>query len=92
MFIEGLRTDSLYAGPFRISQLVGFVCFVAGLALIITGYVLVAKRKLPAFMQVTWEASAEEASDEAVEENAETEEINENNTPATDTAEGEMEE
>lgn len=91
MFIEGLRTDSLYAGPFRISQLVGFVCFVAGLALIITGYVLAAKRKLPAFMQVTWGASAEGVSDEAAEEKTETEEINENNAPATDTAEGEME-
>ena len=30
MFIEGLRTDSLYLGPFRISQVVGFVCFIGG--------------------------------------------------------------
>ncbi len=30
MLIEGLRTDSLYVGVFRISQVVGFVCFVAG--------------------------------------------------------------
>ncbi len=28
MFIEGLRTDSLYIGVFRISQVVGFLCFV----------------------------------------------------------------
>ena len=27
MFIEGLRTDSLYIGVFRISQVVGFLCF-----------------------------------------------------------------
>ncbi len=27
MFIEGLRTDSLYVGVFRISQVVGFLCF-----------------------------------------------------------------
>ena len=27
MFIEGLRTDSLYIGAFRISQVVGFLCF-----------------------------------------------------------------
>lgn len=27
-FIEGLRTDSLYVGPFRISQVVGLLCFV----------------------------------------------------------------
>ena len=26
-FIEGLRTDSLYVGGFRISQVVGFLCF-----------------------------------------------------------------
>ena len=30
MLIEGLRTDSLYVGVFRISQVVGFVCFVCG--------------------------------------------------------------
>jgi len=106
MFIEGLRTDSLYVGPFRISQVVGFVCFVAGLALIITGYVLAAKRKLPAFMQVTWDApaGAAEATEnaeaveavedgESTEENNENEETDENNTPLTDdTAEGETEE
>lgn len=28
MFIEGIRTDSLYVGVFRISQVVGFLCFV----------------------------------------------------------------
>lgn len=35
MFIEGLRTDSLYVGVFRISQVVGFVCAVVGGALLI---------------------------------------------------------
>lgn len=36
MFIEGLRTDSLYVGVFRISQVVGFVCFVVcGILLIV---------------------------------------------------------
>ena len=30
MFIESLRMDSLYLGVFRISQVVAFVCFVAG--------------------------------------------------------------
>ncbi len=35
MFIEGLRTDSLYVGVFRISQVVGFLCFtIGGIALI----------------------------------------------------------
>ena len=28
MLVEGLRTDSLYIGVFRISQVVGFLCFV----------------------------------------------------------------
>lgn len=43
MFIEGLRTDSLMIGVFRVSQLVGFVCFVVGGALLVRGFVL-AKR------------------------------------------------
>ena len=30
MLIEGLRTDSLYIGVFRVSQVIGFVCFVVG--------------------------------------------------------------
>lgn len=36
MFIEGLRTDSLYVGPIRISQLVGLICFIVGTATVIT--------------------------------------------------------
>ncbi|MBQ2998835.1 MAG: prolipoprotein diacylglyceryl transferase [Clostridia bacterium] len=35
MLIEGLRTDSLYVGVFRISQIVGFLCFVIGGTLLI---------------------------------------------------------
>ncbi len=34
-FIEGMRTDSLYFGTVRISQLVGAVCFVTGLVCLI---------------------------------------------------------
>ncbi len=34
-WIEGLRTDSLYLGPVRISQLVAASCFIIGLILII---------------------------------------------------------
>ncbi len=33
--IEGLRGDSLYIGSLRISQLIAFLCFAAGLAIII---------------------------------------------------------
>lgn len=35
MFIELLRTDSLYVGPIRISSLVGLICFIVGAATII---------------------------------------------------------
>lgn len=35
MLIEGLRTDSLYVGPFRISQVLGGLFFLAGLGLLL---------------------------------------------------------
>ena len=38
MLIEGLRTDSLMLGPVRVSQLVGFLCFVVCTALLIYGF------------------------------------------------------
>lgn len=34
-FIEGLRTDSLFVGPFRVSQLLSLVLFVGGVGLIV---------------------------------------------------------
>ena len=37
MFIEMLRTDSLYIGTIRISVLVGCLCFVFGVAMLIFG-------------------------------------------------------
>ena len=43
-FIESLRTDSLYAGTLRISQVVGAVSFVVGLTLIIVFRILAAKK------------------------------------------------
>ena len=57
MFIEGLRTDSLYVGPFRISQVIGLVCFLAGATLLAIGLVLSYKGKMPAWMQVSWAAA-----------------------------------
>lgn len=39
MFIEGLRTDSLYVGSFRISQVVGLVCFVVFGGLLVAGLI-----------------------------------------------------
>ena len=44
-FIEGLRTDSLYVGPFRISQLVGGACFLLGTGALVTFGILHAKGK-----------------------------------------------
>ncbi len=44
MFIEGLRTDSLYLGVFRVSQVVGFVCFVAGAILLVLGLIKAHRR------------------------------------------------
>ena len=38
-FIEGLRTDSLYVGPFRISQVVGLICFVVFGGLLTAGLI-----------------------------------------------------
>ena len=35
MLVEGLRTDSLMVGSFRISQVLGFACFIVGTALLI---------------------------------------------------------
>ncbi len=37
-FIEGLRTDSLYVGQFRISQVIGLVSFVVGFSLLMIFY------------------------------------------------------
>ena len=65
MFIEGLRTDSLYVGPFRISQVVGAVCFLAGTALLITGFILARMGKLNKWLTVC-PAAAAPAEREAV--------------------------
>ncbi|MBR7184996.1 MAG: prolipoprotein diacylglyceryl transferase [Clostridia bacterium] len=46
MFIEGLRTDSLYLGQFRVSQLVAGISFVACTALLIAGFCHAHRRKL----------------------------------------------
>lgn len=69
-FIEGLRTDSLYVGPFRISQVVGLVCFVAGVTLMVVGSVLTRNGKLDKWLTVRW-AEAVPAEGAAVTETAE---------------------
>ena len=64
MFIEGLRTDSLYVGVFRISQVVGFVCFVVGMILLIFNFLKARRAKLteteeyaPVYSKITKGAS-----------------------------------
>ena len=46
MFIEGLRTDSLYVGVFRISQVVGFLCFTICTTALIWLWVRARRREL----------------------------------------------
>ena len=68
MFIEGLRTDSLYVGPFRISQVVGALCFVGGVAAIIICTVFVRRGKFLPQLAVCW---AEDMPGETVDANEE---------------------
>lgn len=44
MLIEGLRTDSLYVGSVRISQLVGLLCFVVGASVIVWRRIVIGKK------------------------------------------------
>ncbi len=78
MFIEGLRTDSLYLHVFgldiRISQVVGFVTFIVGLVLMIINLVRAKKyneRISPAYKSITGDDSYEMTSGEAVSEEIE---------------------
>ena len=45
MLIEGLRTDSLYVGDFRISQVIGFACFFFGAAVLIAMEIVIRLRR-----------------------------------------------
>jgi prolipoprotein diacylglyceryltransferase len=85
MFIEGLRTDSLYVGPFRISQVVGALCFIVFGGLLIAGLIyskkIEEKQSLTAFDKLLVPSLVEnpvffEKKAEANEINIETEESN----------------
>ena len=66
-FIEGLRSDSLYLGSFRVSQLLAAIsCFAAAIALILLTFKKHDKAKL--FVNVV---AAREAAEAEAEENAE---------------------
>ena len=79
MLIEGLRTDSLYVGSFRISQVIGFLCFFIGICLLTA-------MELVRYLRKKDEAKAIEAETEAVTETAEemAEEIKEEVKEETD--------
>ena len=86
-FIEGLRTDSLYWGNFRVSQLLAAVtCFAAAIILVVMAFRKHDKAKLFVNVVAAREAEAalaaeaEEAAEEAEEEPAE-----EAKTPAEET-------
>ena len=76
-FIEGLRTDSLYWGSFRVSQLLAAVtCFVAAVALVALAFRKHDKNKLFVNIVAAREAEAAalaeaEAAEEPAEEAAE---------------------
>lgn len=95
MFIEGLRTDSLFipGTELRISQCVGLLCFVAGLALFFLCFVLVKKKPslqaiLVSVAPTTAESSAK--SDGAEKEAAEAFSEAEDNGDAEDQSEQEQ--
>lgn len=60
MFIEGLRTDSLMVGPFRVSQLIGLLCFVGCGTLTVWGRIHAYKKEKVAASVVEASANAEE--------------------------------
>ena len=73
-FIEGLRMDSLYWGPFRVSQLLAAItCFVAVAALVVFAFFKHDRSKLYVNM-VAAEAAAEEDDNDG-ENEAEAEEV-----------------
>lgn len=83
MFIEGLRTDSLYVGKIRISQLVGLLCFVIFGALLVWGLIYskkfaqdgfeakgIAKILVPSIVERSVTIEAEKAEMQAEKEKA----------------------
>lgn len=59
-WIEGLRTDSLMAGQFKISQVVAAICFVVCTVLVIVFKILTEKKNIPLY--VTTDAWKEQQS------------------------------
>lgn len=94
MFIEGLRTDSLYLIPnvLRVSQLLGGLFFVVAVAADILVRILIKKNTAPAFLLFgTGEETAETPVEEAPADNTPAEETpaQENNEDASSESEEE---
>ena len=68
MLIEGLRTDSLYVGPLRISQLVGAVTFLVGAVLLIVGFRRAKGKHVPEYVPQYTAANTAEASNASADE------------------------
>ncbi len=86
MFIEGLRTDSLYIGGiFRISQIVGFLCFVVGTVLLVLGLLRARRKKItetdyaPAYPNFVTTASASAVDAEQSEAQIDNDELDDDN-------------
>ncbi len=87
-FIEGLRTDSLYIGNFRISQVIGLLSFVVGTAFLVVFYFKKAKGRIPLFevenaVEISGgldslEPVEEDENKNIIEDNTEEEEIKNN--------------
>lgn len=72
MLIEGFRTDSLYihGTSLRISQCVGLICFIAGVALLVTFGILSRKRPPLAASETGTDSPADAPAPEAAAETA----------------------
>ncbi len=81
MLIEGLRTDSLYVGDFRISQIIGFLCFFIGACFLTAMEIVRHLRKRDAVS-----AEGKEMTEEAEPLTEETAKENKENTENTDSA------
>ena len=82
MFIEGFRTDSLYVPGtiIRISQLVGFLCFVVGGGALLTLTILTRKRERLLVLQDAAYEAAKKVEAELAEGEEQTETKNETKT------------
>ena len=83
MLIEGLRTDSLMVGTFRISQVVAFLCFIIGSILLV--YLSIRAKKQSGLLAAEGEVSTygemlNEENKTKTEEDSKEEEKNVGNT------------